>query len=114
MPKLITVIDLGSNKIAAASALTDRHGNFSLLGLESLASRGIEGGDVVDIRMATEDIIAIKKRLEGSIKRAIKHVFITARGHDIKFELSKGMIPLSRSIPREISKRDIEKCLENT
>ena len=111
MSKIITTIDLGSNKIAAATAAVDKNGKVSLIGAESLNSRGIEGGEILDIDKAVEDISSVMDKLKKPLKKKIKNVSIATRGTDIKMDLSRGMVPLSKT-PREITKKDMNKCLD--
>lgn len=110
MSKIVTVIDLGSSKIAAAMARIDREGRTSLLGLESLDSRAMEGGEITDINKAAEDITSVMRKLYEHKVPKTKNVFVTVKGVNAKINISRGMVPISRT-PREITKRDIEKCL---
>ena len=111
MSKIVTVIDLGSNRIAAATARINKEGNVSLLALEHLDSRGMRGGDVIDINKATEDITSVVGRLERRKTPKIQNVFVVTKGADTKMALFSGMIPLART-PREITRRDVLKCLD--
>ncbi|OGW75445.1 MAG: hypothetical protein A2Z72_06555 [Omnitrophica bacterium RBG_13_46_9] len=109
--KIITIIDLGSNKIAAATAGIDKCGKVSLSALENLCSRGIKGGEITDIDKATEDISSVVDRLRRRGGGGIKNVFVTGKTADIKMHTSRGMVPLSK-IPRKITRNDVEKCLK--
>ena len=111
MRKIITTIDLGSNKIAVAMAGVDKKGDVFIIGLESMISRGITGGDITDINRAVEDISSVTARLKRRSKKKIKNVFVTTKGTDIKMDTSRGMVALSRS-PRIILKKDVKKCLD--
>ncbi|MBL7157822.1 MAG: cell division protein FtsA [Candidatus Omnitrophica bacterium] len=111
MKRLVTVVDLGSNKIAACAAAIDRSGHLSIVALDSLHSRGINGGDITDLNKAVEDLSSVLKRLERQKKRKIRNVFVTASGIDIETDVSRGMVPLAKT-PREITRRDVKKCLE--
>ncbi len=111
MSKIVTVIDLGSNKIAGATASINKEGNISLLALENLHSRGIRGGDVTDVNKAVEDIASIMDRLQRRKRPKIKNVFVITKGADTKMDILRGMIPLARA-PREITRRDVIRCLE--
>jgi cell division ATPase FtsA len=110
MTKLINVLDLGSSKIAAATALFTRREGAKLQKLESLSSRGIEEGQIVDMNKAVQDVTSIMQRLETGKRKKIKKVWVTTRGNDIKLCLSRGMIPLAKN-SREITDRDVKKCL---
>ena len=107
--KKITVIDIGSSKIAAARAEINKNGGVSVIALENVQSRGIAGGDVVDLGKVAEDISFVIKKIERG--RKIKNIFLTISGPDIKMEISRGMIFLSKSA-REITRKDVRKALE--
>jgi len=109
--KLITVIDLGSSKIAAACASIDTNGNPAILALENLHSRGVEQGQIQDFHKAVGDIASIVVKLEGRVKRKIRNVLVTTRGADIEMRLSRSMVPLSK-MPREITGKDVKASLE--
>jgi cell division ATPase FtsA len=113
MNKLVTVIDLSSNRIAAAAAVMSKAGGVSLLGLEHLDSRGVREGDIIDLNKATEDIASVKNKLERRKNIKIKNIFVATKGADTKMDILRGMIPLART-PREITTRDLLKCLEVT
>jgi len=111
MSKLVTVIDLGSNKITAASARIRRDGRFSVLALEHLNSRGVTRGQISDMEKAVLDISEITKRIEKVSKKRIKELYVTAKNPDIEMLLSKGTIALSKT-PREITKKDTDECIK--
>ena len=111
MSKSVIVIDLGSNKLAAALARIEKDGEVSLIALENLTSRGISGGEITDMAKAIEDVSLILEKLQRQEKRKIKSVYATTKGEDVKMDTSRGMIALSRS-PREVTERDVRKSLE--
>lgn len=111
MKRVVSVIDLGSNKIAACMASIGKGGSVSLLALDNLDSRGITGGGITDIGKAVEDISTIMGKLERRERKKIRNVFVTTKGVDIEMHITRGMIPLSKS-PREITKKDVKRCLE--
>jgi cell division ATPase FtsA len=111
MREPITVIDLGSNRIVAARGAVDRNNRVHFSALEDLHSRGIEGGEITDINKAIDDISSVMKRFERREKRRLKKIHVTTRGAGIQMAASRGMTPLSRT-PREITGKDIRKCLE--
>lgn len=111
MKKIITVIDLGSSKIAAAIAGIDKDGRVSLLALENLYSHGMQSGNITDINKAVNDISSIMVRLKRHQRKKIKNVFVTIKGIDVKMDIGRGTIPLSKT-SREITKRDVNRCLD--
>lgn len=110
MRKLITVIDLGSNKIAACAAAIDKAGGVLPLALENLYSRGIVKGSITDFNKVTEDISSVVDKLSARCGKKIKNVFVTTRGAEINLELSRGMIALAK-VPKEITAREVKRCL---
>ncbi|MFH1380625.1 MAG: hypothetical protein ABIH57_00440, partial [Candidatus Omnitrophota bacterium] len=114
MKKNIAVIDLGSNRIALATASIGTDGSVSINSLENTFSHGVKNGEIIDINKVVSDIAAIKEKTEQKKGGKVpKKVFAITKGIDIKTELSRGMIALARN-PREITKYDIEKCLDMT
>jgi len=109
MKETITVLDLGSSKIAGACAEMDRKGNTNILALENLDSQGITNGNITDMNKAVESVFSIMEKLNKT--RKTKNIFIATKGSDIEMRLSKGMVALSK-VPREITKKDMAKCLE--
>lgn len=108
MSKIINIVDLGSNKIAAIQARINKNGTFHILEAVNTDSQGIAGGDVTDINKAAQGITATVNKLKP-VKP--KSVFAITKGSDVKMDISRGMIPLSK-IPREIGKKDIDRSLE--
>ncbi|MCQ9206481.1 MAG: hypothetical protein NG740_01165 [Omnitrophica bacterium] len=111
MQKPITVIDLGSNRIVAATAGIGKKGGVTLLAMENLHSRGINEGEITDISKAVEDISLITGKLKEKCGRKPKNVFVTTRSADIEVRPSRGMIPLSKT-SREITRNDVRRSSE--
>lgn len=111
MQKTITVINLGSSRIAAATASIGRKGGVTLLAMENLHSRGINEGEIISIGKAVEDISLITDKLKKKCGRKTKNVFVTTRSADIEVGPSRGMIALSRT-PREITGNDVRRSSE--
>lgn len=111
MGKLVTIIDLGSSRIAAAMADIKKDGQVSLLALENISSNGITGGHITDIDKAVRDVSYAMKKIRSAAQRRAKNVFITTKGADTKLNISRGMVPLAK-VPRQITRQDIKKCLD--
>lgn len=111
MQKLISVIDLGSSRIAAAAAGIGQKGGVTLLAMENLHSRGINEGEITDIGKAVQDISLITGKLKAKCGKKLKNVFVTTRSAGIEVRLSRGMIALSKT-PREITRNDVRRSSE--
>jgi len=94
-------------------ASINRKGAVSLVGLENLNSRGISGGNISDLNKAIEDITFLVRKLEKTRRKKIKNIFVTMRSSGINLDISRAMVPLSRS-PREITRKDVTKCVDMT
>ena len=110
MGKLITVLDIGSNKIAASSCDVSKDGVISIRALANMDSRGLSQGAVTDVGKAAEDISSVIKLLSNRARKKIKNITVVTKADDIRPELSRGMVGLSK-IPRPVTKKDISKCV---
>ena len=79
MSNIITSLDMGSSKIAAAQAVIRKDASFSIIGLEYLNSHGISKGEITDIDKAASDIASIAKRLQKQTGRKIKHIHVATK-----------------------------------
>lgn len=111
MGKTITVIDLGSSRIAAASADIANDGRVSVLAFGDTNSNGITSGCITDIGKTVKDISCVMDKIHGRKARRAKNVLVTTGGADTKMDISRGMIPLARA-PRQITKKDVKRCLD--
>ena len=109
MSRIITALDLGSSNIRAAVCRMDGPERLKLLALDSITSKGIDSGNIVDFNAACKDIALIMARVEGKIKRNPKSISLALSGSGVEGITSKGMIGLSRR-PRQITQSDIVKC----
>jgi len=108
--KLITVIDIGSTKVATiiASLADDR---VSVIGVSTVPSTGIRKGVVVDIDSAVD---AISQSLEKSQRMSgfpISSAFVTVNGSHIESINSHGVVAVSHQ-DAEISQEDIKRVTE--
>ncbi len=107
----MTVIDLGSRRIAAAMAEAATDGRVRLLALENMNSNGISGGCITDIGKTVKDISSVMHRVHSRAGRKAKNVLVTTGGADTKMVISRGMVPLAGA-PRQITAKDVKRCLE--
>ncbi|MBL7158271.1 MAG: hypothetical protein ISS91_02060 [Candidatus Omnitrophica bacterium] len=110
MTGLITILDLGCDRLAACLGSIHKKSSLSIFARESAPSRGIKDGAVIDAAMAIEEITALLSKLRRKNKRVTRGVHVTITGSGLSSQVSRSVIPLAR-IPREISKKDIKKCI---
>ena len=104
MSKIVTVIDLGTNKISGATAQIEKSGAIDLLSVEEIDSEGIASGDIINIDKAVNSVASLMSKLEHGKDRT---VYVTTKGADIKMSLSRGMVALGK-VPREIRDKDVK------
>lgn len=107
----MTVIDLGSRKVAAAMAEVAADGSVKLLALENTDSSGIKGGCITDINKTVKDISGVIRKITGRTRRKTKNVLVATGGADTKMFIARGMVPLAVT-PRQITAKDVKRCLE--
>lgn len=113
MPKdrIIAGIDVGSSKVCTIIASQTPENSLSIIGVSTVASKGIKKGVVVDIDQAVE---AISESLEGAERMAgytAASAFVTVNGNHIASLNSHGVVAIS-SPEGEISQGDIQRVTE--
>ncbi len=105
----VTVIDLGSSRIAGAAADMWPNGAFELFALDNRPSRGVTKGEITDMDKVVGDISAVVEKLGRARGKKIRDIYVTIKGQDIKIELSRGMSALSK-VPHEITKKSVSRA----
>lgn len=116
MPKKpsLVAIDIGSESIKAAVAELDQsNGNqkISLLSGIKRPSKGIRRGVIVDMDAASREIAGILDFVREVSKPSIKNINLNIGGSDVKSQISKGIVAVSRA-SGEIHRDDIDRVLE--
>ena len=62
--KLLTVMDIGSSKINCMQSITDSNDITKVIGLSTIASKGINSGIITDFNLASESILKAIKECE--------------------------------------------------
>ncbi|PIS22966.1 cell division protein FtsA [candidate division WWE3 bacterium CG08_land_8_20_14_0_20_40_13] len=108
--KLVTVIDVGSCKVATIIAsITEER--VSVIGVSTVLSKGIRKGVVVDIDSAVE---AIAESLEKSQRMSgfpVSSAFVTVNGSHIESINSHGVVAVSHQ-DSEITEDDIKRVTD--
>ncbi len=111
MPKIIAGLDLGTNNIRGAVVKIDGKNRIELIGVDTIPSNGIECGTVVNLELASREVNNLLTRLERKTGRRIKRVSAVVSDPMVEGIEANGMIALGKR-PRQVSSRDIEKCLK--
>ncbi len=107
----ICAIDIGSSKISAAGAVLKNKKIFSLF-TESLPSKGVKNGMVVDSVELTNCLSGILKSLKVKSGINIRAVFCAISGSDITTKHSRAIIPLAERGNKVVTLSDIQKVNE--
>ena len=107
--KIVTGLDIGSSKIAAISAKTERDGNLAVLAQASQSSAGISRGVITDFPDAARSVSGALKKLKSKVAGAPGEIYVNISGEGIRGSKSIGMIPLALR-GREITRLDMARC----
>lgn len=118
MSKTIVSIDIASSKIVCLIAQLDKNGSILIKGASLLESNGIQNGNIINIKLATQSIIKTLSKAEKMFGKNIDNVSININGDKIKsktinikqsFKTNKTitknlMISLSEELVKEFDK----------
>ncbi|MBI5144756.1 MAG: cell division protein FtsA [Candidatus Omnitrophica bacterium] len=104
-------LDIGSSKISAAVALIKRR-HIENIFFETLPSRGIERGAVVDSIELVGVLGEVLKNLKAKSAINIKFVYPSISGEDIVTKHSHAIIPLAEHGNKVITPSDIQRAIE--
>jgi len=109
--RLVTGIDLGSSKVAAAiGALTDDQ-EVEVLGFGSCPAKGIRRGIVVNLEALVGCIEDAVEEAETMARTRVRSVFANVSGNHVRGINSRGMTSVS-SRDMEISNRDVSRVIK--
>ncbi len=109
--KIITGIDVGSNKVSTAIA-TVHENKVSIIGVSgAVPSKGIKRGSVVDIDNAVEAISTSLERAERMAGVSVSSAFVTLNGSHIQTQNSHGVVAVSPQVG-EITREDVIRVTE--
>jgi cell division protein FtsA len=107
----ICALDIGSSKIAACVALAKRN-RISNVFFESLPSKGVKKGAIVDSIDLVSSISKLLKRLKAKSGIKIKLLYVNISGEDIVTKHSRAILPLAERGNKVITASDIERVNE--
>lgn len=107
----ILALDIGSNTIKGLVAERGENGKILLLSSITRPARGVRKGVVVDMDGVVAEINSIIQSVREISRNAIKNIYVNIGGADVKSQISKGIVAVSRA-SGEIHRDDIERVLE--
>ena len=107
----ICTVDIGSSKISAVLAEIKK-GRLSAVFFESMASKGIKHGLILDSIALVESIGSILKNLKVKSGINIKSIYANITGQDIVNKHSRAIIPLAERGNKVITLSDLEQVNE--
>jgi len=109
--KIISAIDVGSNKVTTVVATVDLEGGTSVIGVSTVPSAGLRKGQVVDIDAAVTAISAGVDATERMAGLSIGSAFISVGGSHIQSQNSKGVVAVAEP-EGEITPIDIKRVTD--
>ncbi|MBL0319966.1 MAG: cell division protein FtsA [Alphaproteobacteria bacterium] len=107
---IITVIDIGSNKIVCFIARLNPMHDPEIIGIGHQISQGIRGSVVTDIKHAENSILAALADAEKMAGETVEHVIVNISGETLRSDIIHAEVNVSGN---EINSRDINRVLAN-
>jgi cell division protein FtsA len=109
--ELITGLDVGGSKVAAAVAVRGETGQPRIVGWATGRSEGMRRGIVVDMEAVIESVSKVLTEVQASAGSEIESVLVSVSGGHIQGRNSRGVVAVSRN-GDEISARDVDRVIE--
>ncbi|MBI3379868.1 cell division protein FtsA [Candidatus Gottesmanbacteria bacterium] len=109
--KIVAGIDIGTTKITVIIAGVAEDGIVNVLGVATVASRGIRKGQIVDIEESTGSIVESLEAAERMAGYSISSAFISVGGSHIMSQNSHGVVAVAEP-HKEINNDDINRAIE--
>ncbi len=108
---IVAGLDVGTTKVCCVIAKRDGGPAVEILGTGLAPSLGSKRGMVVNIESTVQSVVEAVREAEQMAGVEVDEVNVGIAGGHIKSMNSKGIVAIS-SANREISKKDIERCVE--
>ncbi|MCX7012325.1 MAG: cell division protein FtsA [Candidatus Sumerlaeota bacterium] len=104
-PKSLCALDIGTTKVCALIGHLDDEGRLNVSGVGSCRSRGIRGGDVIDMDHTVDAILKAVRQAEDLAQTAVRDVIVgIAGGHIQSFNVEASVEV--KNTPRGIDEKD--------
>ncbi len=109
---IIVGLDIGTTKIACIVAQRDQYGKLKILGLGKTPSYGVTRGEVSNIKLTTDAILASVAEAERQSGHKITSVYVGIAGQHISSKQSRDIYTLGNP-EDEITREDIRQMVVN-
>jgi cell division protein FtsA len=109
--RIVVGIDVGSSKIANVVASLTPEGKLTVIGVATVASKGIRKGQVVDIDEAVSAMSECLEQTERMAGVSINSAFVSVGGSHISSVNSRGVVAVAGG-ENEISEDDVQRVVE--
>ncbi|MFC1593991.1 cell division protein FtsA [Candidatus Omnitrophota bacterium] len=107
--KTVCSIDIGDATVVAAIASVTRKGKISSIEFEQGKSRGVAKGMVSDIRVLSDCIQRVVKKLETKAKKKVTEVYVNVANSSCCIKRSHAVMPLAEKGSKVIRNDDMKK-----
>jgi cell division protein FtsA len=112
-PRIVTAIDVGSSKIVTlVGEASGGAGEFNIIGVGIVPSRGVKRGQIINVNEATA---AIRESVDGAERSSvvkINNALVSISGNHIASQNSQGAVAISRG-DQGVGVEDINHSLES-
>ena len=109
MTRVISVLDIGTSKTTAVTALQEEGQPLRVLGSASLPSSGIKKGTIINIEEVVNVVAQVLTATERMASQTIPAVYMSVSGEYIQCTNQKGTISITNT---EITPEDVMRAIE--
>lgn len=109
--RILSAIDIGSSKIVTLIAAMTEENEARIIGVSTVASRGIRKSQVVNIEEATEAISASLEAAERMAGTSVAQAFVSVGGAHIASLNSHGVVAVAEP-EKEIIQADVKRVID--
>ena len=107
----LTALDIGSSQIKAIVAELNKGNQLTLVDVFKSPSRGVRKGEIADFNDALKTVAALFSDIRKINKNALKNIFVSVGGKNIRLQGSRGIVAVSRA-DNEIYSEDIDRVIK--
>ncbi|MBX7212975.1 MAG: cell division protein FtsA [Thermoflexales bacterium] len=110
--KIVSAVDIGSSKVVAlVGEAGEREGDFSIIGVGIVPSRGMKRGQIVNVGEVTQAIREAVDGAERSSATTMSTALVSVAGNHIQSQNSHGAVAIGRG-EQGVTSEDINRVLE--
>lgn len=108
--RIITALDVGSDKVCAIITSVEETGNPTVIGVASTRAKGIKKGEIVNIDEAINSIANALEAAERMAGITVSSVYVSITGKHITSTNNRGVVAISQE---EITTDDVFRAIES-